>query len=445
MANVCSLKRQRVACVWVVGGGSHEQALKALAEACLRLSPQVAVRENEAIFIEIGKSRALFSEATIEARLKVLAARVLRTPVRIAIADTAASALAAAKYPNYARTRDLHQLPLEALTDYGSPFCHQVDDEKQMTRLRSALKALGVLNVGAFACLPRASLASRFGRTALAVMASVHGEFSPAWPGFYPTPRVIERSEVCDPEAHGLCVDLEGVVFVLKQVVDKAMARLRGRLERVSVLELRFGPEKRQWRIELPLPQGSTTLLMPILRERLAFELARTPLLCPIEKIELEVLETVPGMGQQRDFFSKKEQEQEVWDGLVARLSQKLGKDRVFVALPEQRYLPESAYSRKLMPETDVLVPEVRGSDRPTRILKQPEPLDSQDRCLNASDGRRWKVLSWQGPERISGEWWKSAENSGFCRDYYRVVAESGEHLWVYVDHASLYLHGYFD
>ena len=347
-------------------------------------------------------------------------------------------------------------------------------------------------SIGDFSVLPRESLASRFGKDALNLMAKIWGEGGGdryassehacehaclhAWPGFHPAARIIEREEVRDPEAHGLFHDLEGATFVLRGLVDRSMGRLRGRCERVSSMEIRFHPGNRRWRVDLPLPQGSTSGLLPILRERLAHELGKLPLLSPVEVLEIEVTESVPGMGSQRDFFSKKEEEREAWDGLVARLSQKLGKDRVFVAFPQERYLPERGYVRRLVSVPSVLskslteaggdgaesevriaasrtVATLDWAERPARVLKKAEPLLKEGRVLCGAAGKQWKVVSWEGPERISGEWWKSPRFEGFKRDYYRVMTEGGEQLWVYVDHAgdvagkdpSFFLHGYFD
>jgi hypothetical protein len=57
---------------------------------------------------------------------------------------------------------------------------------------------------------------------------------------------------------------------------------------------------------------------------------------------------------------------------------------------------------------------------------------------------QRWLTKEWHGPERLSGEWWES----GFSRDYYRVVTDQGLQLWVFfapTEPPELKLHGYFD
>jgi protein ImuB len=52
-------------------------------------------------------------------------------------------------------------------------------------------------------------------------------------------------------------------------------------------------------------------------------------------------------------------------------------------------------------------------------------------------------VLSFEGPERLSGEWW----GAPFDRDYYRARVEGLGDCWIYRDGADgrLWLQGFFD
>src|SRR4051812_5360754 len=71
--------------------------LEAFAEACLQLSPQLALRQNEAVFLEIGKCRNLISDEGVKLRLQVLARR-FGLSGKIAIAQAPGWALARARY-----------------------------------------------------------------------------------------------------------------------------------------------------------------------------------------------------------------------------------------------------------------------------------------------------------------------------------------------------------
>ncbi|MGZ3699438.1 MAG: hypothetical protein ACXWP5_14950 [Bdellovibrionota bacterium] len=455
---------KRIACLRLSPAFS-ERDFQALAESCLRFSPQLAVRAGEAVFLDITKCRALFSEETLRARLTRLARRYGKSEweYRVAFAESAPAASVAALYPGYGATRNLAELPLEALLDYASPFGVDLDIHKRVTRMIRMLELLGVRTVSDFATMPRAGLASRFGREAAELSACVWGEVEAAWPGFHPLEKVSERAEIQDLETScGKWMNLETLSFVLKGTIDRAMSRLKGRDERASSIAIHLQLEKwstlkkaeRTFRVELPIGQGSSAGLLPILQDKLGFELAREPLAAPVEAVTLEILETMPGRGLQRDFFHRKEERAEAWDSLVGRLAQKLGRKRVFTAEAVDRYLPERAWVRTLSSDQRrALAPALALSgeaQRPARVLEKPEPLARDGSQLVHLSGKRWKVMSWDGPERLSGEWWRDQRKSeGFHRDYYRVATETGEWLWVFLNRKAkvptFYLQGYFD
>src|SRR5690349_15742313 len=124
--------QQRVACILL----DLREVVTAFVEACFRFSPQIAILPGEAVLIEVGASRALFSEMSIEARLKSLAARLLKSSVKVAFGDTASTALVSAKYPDYGRTRDLKNLELDALMDFANPFLWDADLKKRILRMK---------------------------------------------------------------------------------------------------------------------------------------------------------------------------------------------------------------------------------------------------------------------------------------------------------------------
>jgi hypothetical protein len=366
-------------------------------------------------------------------------------------------------------------MPLEALIDFGSPFRFDPDLQKKTLELIRLLKKLGLRTVGGFMDLPSESLAGRFGREvselALRLSASVDGRLSLPWPGFHPKPLVSEEADLESMEGmSGVSPDLSALMFVLKSLIDRSVARLRGRGERASSVQVEIELEnwstvkntRKRWKLMLPLPMSSGTSLLAILQETISYSLGRESLEAPARKIHFTVLETVPGFGAQRDFFNRKEEEAELWDSLVARLSHKLGPQRVFVAQPVDRYLPEAAWVKKLELErgllanfavkgATVLKPEFLRPARPSRLLADPVPLQRVGALLRDPDtGTRWRIADWDGPERLSGEWWKADSLDAFHRDYYQVKTESGERLWVFVCRSPegsqrVCLHGYFD
>jgi len=390
------------------------------------------------------------------ARLMALGSR-FGLQAQVAIENSAAHALAMARHTSEGGPRPgFDSLPLEALESFMNPFQALTPEaSRSLRQLLVSVQQLGIRNMGEFCQLPICDFPSRFGKQGAALISRARAAQLvdlTAWPGFHPVEKISEQLD-CE------CENLEALAFVLRGLIDRAMARLRGRNERASVVELELEFEnwstlkelKRNWRIELPVPQGSAAGLLPILKERLDHFFGKNALPAPVRKVFFNVCDTAPGRGAQKNFFSQKEEEAEARDSLIARLAERLGSERVFVAEKQERYLPEKSFVKLTGAQTALKAnsrdssekgaPEI--ASRPTRLSSQPELLTKIHKTLIHPDGRRWNTLRWIGPERISGEWF--AESS-FARDYYRVVSAEGEQLWIFVDpSAAVYLHGFFD
>jgi protein ImuB len=518
--------------------------LESIAEACHRFSPQISLRKAGeagsacgAVFLDVARTYALFARHPHDLipRLQALCERFGGPRPRIALGASAGAALAFARLGKRGSIDAMAEdtLPLDSLRDLASPFAPDAGIERRLEFLTDMLFKLGLRTVRDFRALPVRALASRFGAEAVRLHRFFSERQPPAWPAFPLPERVVEQAELGTPDTLQACHDLDSLLFPLRGVLDRAMARLRARGLRASVIELEFRLERnepdtnrklRVWRLEFPLPQGSAQGVLPILRERVSFDLGRQPLQSGAVAVRVEILEAAPGHGAQRDFFHRREEESEAWDGLVARLVAKLGPDRAFVARPVDRHLPERAWAPALEPLPPAgaargvgdggtagaapglmlkaaeprAEPELEAA-RPARLLKTPLPLQRLGEFIitmpppgGAGSGgatlrkQRWKILEFHGPERISGEWWKSGEASsargavfnmgeassargavfnmgeassargavfnettGFDRDYFRAVTESGEHLWIFRtrgnDVPRLWLHGYFD
>lgn len=466
----------RVGCIFFLST-LPEEGITRFAEACLRWTPQIAATA-EAVFLEVGKCRGLYGEESLGLRLEPIARR-FRLRFRLAFAADPATALAFARWGRGESPID--GIPIEALCDYVDPFGLNPEGLARPAReMASRLRKLGIVSVGQFRGLPAAELSSRFGKLGILVYQRILEADRIPWPRFAPRERIVERAgtEFCQGEL-SCFQELEPLLFALRPMLDRAMARLKGRAERASLIRLRLELERssvlpaddaaREWLVRLALPQGASLGILRVIREKLDLELRIRPLAAPVEELELEVVETAPGRGAQRDFFQAREEEIEAWNSLVARLTEKLGQDRVFVARIEERYLPEKGWVRALPAhegegeggaESNAAAFR-RLPPRPLRLLRYPEALRRSERAfdgagvggalfvLEAADGgpafprRRWQVLAVEGPEILSGEWWFRQ----FQRSYYRVRTRGGEQLWVFRSPGSeaFFLHGYFD
>jgi protein ImuB len=92
---------------------------------------------------------------------------------------------------------------------------------------------------------------------------------------------------------------------------------------------------------------------------------------------------------------------------------------------------------------------------RPARILDPPEPVEAMAVVPDHPPiffvwrRVRHRVLKADGPERITGEWWKSENEVSSFRDYYRVETDKNARVWLFRDAPAAeggrwWLHGLF-
>jgi hypothetical protein len=435
---------------------------EALAEACLRSSSQVALRAGHegpsAVFLEAGRSGWLYAPEGLAARVRVAAQRLgIPEPWRLGWGDNAAEAYAQARWGQALLGGDTERLPLEALQAYASPFMEHGEAAQQVHSFVHAFHQLGLQDLGAFLALPLRSLESRFGGQASLLRQRVAGHWDMAWPRFEPVPGVEEWADTRQVETQDGISAGEALYFHLKRLCDRVSARLGGRGLRAGGLRLSLGTQRlglrglawREIEVALPVPQAGALGLLRVLRERVDGEWRSRPLAGAIVQARLGVTSTAPGLGAQRHLWDKKEDEAEAWAALINRLRQRLGEDEVFLGELVQRYLPERAWKRSFpSPRPSPPRAEVQAEvPRPTRLLPQALPLLREgDLLAHAPTRRRWHVSSWQGPERLSGEWWDDPAGLGFARDYFKVSTQEGEALWVYTaEGGTLWWQGVFD
>jgi hypothetical protein len=440
---------QPYACLYFPADLKPER-LASLAEACLRFSSQVAVRPGEAVFIETGKSRWLYRQDSLGLRLLRLAQR--DSPLaRLRFGASPAEALALARHD----AQDPARLPLEALSDYASPFCDDEPARQLALGLGPPLRALGLADLGGLLALPPQSLGSRFGPQAALLRHRVAGHWDMGWPRFERQEQPSERLSLRQA-GEGGCCSLQELGFSLRLLCERLCARLRGRGERLAKLRLGLDvdvfpqrePRRLHWDLGLPLALGEARELHRVLSDALERWLGQG-LPGPALALRLQALELVPGRGGQRHLFSRHEEQVEAFNAVVDRLRQRLGPDQVYLAELIQRYLPERAWKRVLQepPAAREALPTLTALPlRPSRLLARAQPLLRVGDQLALANGRRWQAVDWQGPERLQGEWWLGP---GLDRAYYRVSTREAQDLWVYQDRPdagqALWLHGFFD
>jgi protein ImuB len=122
---------------------------------------------------------------------------------------------------------------------------------------------------------------------------------------------------------------------------------------------------------------------------------------------------------------------------LIDQIVTRLGEAAIFRSSAVESHVPERSV-RRIAPMHQPL-PWPTLWPRPARLLARPEPLSGVIALLPDQPPRRfiWRgdthiVTCADGPERITGEWWKRVGEAYAVRDYFRLENERGERFWVF-------------
>lgn len=415
--------------------------LQAFAEACLRFSPQICLREPNAVLVEIGRSHRIYSDAGFVARAKALLRRFDLT-AEIAIAPSIAHALAAAEYPH----RLVAQMPLSSLWTFFDPLNRGQKKEKSMHAMIHALTQVGMTTVGDFLNLPAHELPSRFGQSGVICRQRILQQIHTQWPAWQPAESIGERVDL-GYEAYASEVDR--LLFSVKPLMDRVFCRLRPRALKITSLNLRFEFERfrsmnnhtRDFRFEFLLPQSSALALHPILRERLHRDFGQHPIQTPVTSIQLDVLQTVRSHEGQRNLFHSFEDQQEQMNAIVAQLAESLGKNNVFRAQVAETRIAEKSWSRAI--EEQKSFPDLKRHLplRPTNLLARPERVQVTASSIFIRN-HRYRITRWSEVEKVSAEWLDELIN----RNYFKIDIEGKPAVWVFQTESDEYfLHGCFE
>lgn len=437
----------KVACIWF----DQPAPTKILAELFLRLSPQIAVIEDRAIFVEIGKCQNLYSESSFLARAHILLRRANYT-ARITLGSDVTDALVFAKY----KTTNFDQLPLLALVDLVDPFSRDIFLKKSVLKLIDTFQDLGVKDLGAFKKIPVGDLIARFGVVGRFVHQRVCMTDFISWPLWQPIEVIQEHKEFAYFEFYG---ELDPILFELKSQLDRIFARLFSRKKRLMKLQVQIICEKisvhpdyiRKLDFDFFAPQSSVKGTLRILRERLSREFEKNPIRSPIEGLKTTVLKAVDFEGGQKNIFNDDEEKSEQLSSIHNQLVEMLGKENVYQAELIQDRRPERSWRKKFAE------PHVKSAaaedfiqhlpDRLTYICRYPIKVEITAGFIHIQK-KRYKILNWDNEiERIVGGWYEkpSAEmKDTFDRIYSLVEIEKHQKLSVFqTPQRDFYIHSY--
>jgi protein ImuB len=132
--------------------------------------------------------------------------------------------------------------------------------------------------------------------------------------------------------------------------------------------------------------------------------------------------------------------------------------DAVELAKPEQQSKDKTAQANKGKANESVVAlssaPSESSASSPVnavavpvlRLLDTPEPVDVEE-CAGLPDalwwrGRRLTLEHADGPERLSGDWWRE---DSYARDYWRCAADGEGDLLLYHETNQWFLQGWYD
>jgi len=171
-------------------------------------------------------------------------------------------------------------------------------------------------------------------------------------------------------------------------------------------------------------PTSSHAHLLKTANERLA----TITLPEPVIRLTLHATELAPIQRNARDLFQKSQSQAHSIQQVMDNLSARLGRDALYIALPDDDHRPEKAWL------AEVLKTRCQPSSWPARPLwLYPTPRPAQEPLTLIS-----------AAERIENGWW---DNTDVRRDYYIASTTNGACYWVYKPRhhaAQWFIHGVF-
>jgi len=424
------------------------RALSDLAAWCLHLSPTTAPDPPDGLWIDTSGCAHLHGgeQRMLDTLVGRLAAAGLSA--RAGLADTPGAAHAVARHgtgtvliiASGGQADALALLPVRALRIPGE--------------MAGSLRQLGFDLIGQLYATPRGPLARRFGDTLLLRLDQALGRVAEPIRPVLPPGTVSIRRTFVEPIATA-----EAFATVILVLVEEACAALRARGAGARTLDLVF--ERVDGSAQVVRIGTARAVRDPMHLARLLDERIETVDPGPgVEamRLVLPLVEPLAPVQHSSDLGGNSGEAVDI-AVLIDRLSNRLGAGRVYRVASVESDVPERAVLA-----IPPLVPSGgRGWTtpwpRPARLLPRPEPVDAvgllPDHPPRAFTWRRVRrrVVHADGPERITGEWWRRSSEHAAVRDYWAVEDEDGCRFWLFRQGDGLdpatgslawFLHGFF-
>ncbi|WP_249193863.1 Y-family DNA polymerase [Gluconobacter wancherniae] len=300
----------------------------------------------------------------------------------------------------------------------------------------SRLNRLGLTTIGALAALPRAPLARRFGTELLTCLDEALGLQARSLSVVQVRDRISLSRSLVEPIGTA-----EAIATVIEALVPEACALLSRRGEgarQIDFLCVRVDSTVQAIRVGTSDPTSDMPRLLRLLKD----QISRIEPGFGIEAVTLTISASEPiEAGPDRPVLSDPEDRQvyTVPATLIDRLINRPGVAAVYQFAPRFSAWPEDGQSR-VSPDDMAKPPDASQMlwARPNILFDL--PVRVQVTALLPDGAPRQFVLKRQthriaaadGPERLLGEWWQSADDYGAIRDYWQVETTTGLRLWLF-------------
>ncbi|USI75015.1 Y-family DNA polymerase [Sphingomonas morindae] len=397
--------------------------------AARRWTPIVQIDPPDGLLLDLtGVAHLHGGEERMARRILGLCAR-RGLEARIAIAGTVGAAHALARFraaplwlcPPQGEAAALAPLPIEALRIAPAE--------------RDAARRLGLERIGDLVAMPRAPLGRRFAAP-LARLDQALGRSAEPIAALRPIEPVIAERRFAEPIAAA-----ETIARVLAELVATLAERLCARGLGARLVRLvcqRVDRAEQTVHIGCARATREAAHLLRLLAmrietiepgygiETMRLVVLRADPLAPVTAADLARAALAGGTGLAPDLAP-----------LVDRIAVRLGPARLYTPSALESDVPERSVGR-VAPLAEA-VPWPTRWPRPARILRRPERLDHVLAGLPDEPPRRFvwrgvthRVICADGPERITGEWWRRTAEAYAVRDYFRVENERGERFWLF-------------
>ena len=413
-----------------------DAAAAALADLGLGFAPRVDT-EPERVFFQAGDLGQLYPDLSAVAHAVRARAARLGLEVRVGIAASKGLARIACRTaeiaivpaaPAAARAF-LAPLPLAMLAP--SP------------EIADALARWGLRTVGELARLRPEEVAVRLGTAGARLVRLARAQDDEAFLPQAPADAVEEGTEL------DYALDsLEPLVFVLRGLIDRALARLACRGLACAGLTLRLMVEPRSFEIR-EVPLQSPTRESGILLQLVRLELARRAPSAPVTGMTILVL-PARVRATQLDMLRPNGPAPDRLAATLARLSALVGPEHVGTPRVADTWREEAmTIDRPVLDTGEMSAVCVGPSDTGALGIRRFRPPQEVEVLMERKGPAAFRgketaarILIAAGPYRISGEWWSGR---AFHREYWDVHASDGAVYRMHQDGEKWFLDGYYD